>query len=87
MRNPWCDPADGQNDTGLRVVAQAGAFRGFGGSVHRAAGGRGNRRTFPVRSGDDCWLLTADVFGATFHRAAPSEFEAAKREQPFASGS
>jgi hypothetical protein len=28
-----------------------------------------------VRAGTQCWLLTADAFGATFHRATHEEFE------------
>jgi hypothetical protein len=33
-----------------------------------------------VRSGEGCWLLKADAFGATFHRAEVSEFNAAQRD-------
>jgi hypothetical protein len=60
------------------VVARAGAFRGFGGlfvepPVVAAAG-----EHFLVRSGGDCWLLTADAFGATFHRATPEESKDAR---------
>ena len=28
-------------------------------------------------SGDEAWILVADAFGATFHRAAPEEIEQA----------
>lgn len=49
-------------------VARAGAFRGFGGvfalppviSLHDGQ--------WVATSGDEHWLLTADAFGATFHR-------------------
>ncbi|HEU0300171.1 MAG TPA: hypothetical protein VFR37_11970 [Longimicrobium sp.] len=71
--DPWFDPAAPAEARGVRVVARAGAFRGFGGlfvepPAVAAAGGH-----FLVRSGDDCWLLTADAFGATFHRATAEE--------------
>jgi hypothetical protein len=32
---------------------------------------------FLVRSGGDCWLLAADIFGATFHRITIAEFDSA----------
>jgi len=71
--DPWFDPAAATPAAGLRVVARAGAFRGFGGlfvepPTAAAAGGH-----FLVRSGEECWLLTADAFGATFHRATAAE--------------
>lgn len=70
--DPWHDPAAGPAGV-LRVVARAGAFRGFGGLFTEpptvsAAGGH-----FLVESGGERWLLTADAFGATFHRALPDE--------------
>jgi hypothetical protein len=57
----------------LRTAATVGAFRGFGGvfgappRVTHAAG------HFHVSSGDECWLLTADLYGATFHRVAADD--------------
>jgi len=71
--DPWYDPSALARPGGPRVVARAGAFRGFGGlfvepPVATAAGDH-----FIVRSGDDGWLLTADAFGATFHRATDAE--------------
>jgi hypothetical protein len=66
--DPWFDPG-GSSSPGLRIVARAGAFRGFGGLfVEPPAGDH-----FLVRSGEECWLLTADAFGATFHRATEVE--------------
>ncbi len=52
----------------LQIVSRVGAFRGFGGlflappTVACADG------QFYVSDGDKHWLLTADLFGATFHR-------------------
>jgi hypothetical protein len=81
-RNPWYDPADDRSDsTGLRMVARAGEFRGFGGLFVEPPDVAAAGTDFLVRSGSDCWLLVADRFGATFHRAAPSEFEAAARDR------
>ena len=64
--NAWFDP--GQSGSPSRLVARAGAFRGFGGPflvppvVIRLKG------QWLAGSGDEHWLLTADAFGATFHR-------------------
>ena len=60
------------------LAVRAGGFRGFGGLFPvppMVAGGETGQ--FFVRSGNDHWLLTADVFGATFHRATPEEFASA----------
>jgi hypothetical protein len=80
LSNPWHDPSEGQNSTGLRAVAQVGAFRGFGGLFVEPPEVAASGQQFMVRSGGDCWLLAADLFGATFHRAAPGEFDVAKHE-------
>ncbi len=76
--DPWYDPATPNDMSAMpRIVARAGAFRGFGGlfteppTVAMADG------QLLVRGGSECWLLTADAFGATFHRVAPEEFERA----------
>jgi hypothetical protein len=71
--DPWFDPARADAPGGLRVVARAGAFRGFGGlftEPPRVATAGGN---FLAGSGGEWWLLAADAFGATFHRATPDE--------------
>ena len=80
-RDPWFDPA-APNDTPAmpRIVARAGAFRGFGGLfTEPPTVAMANGQLF-VRGGGECWLLTADAFGATFHRAAEEEFERARTE-------
>jgi hypothetical protein len=64
------------------MVAQAGSFRGFGGLFVEPPLVVSSGEHFLARSNGDCWLLTADVFGATFHRASMQEFEAGERRLP-----
>jgi hypothetical protein len=80
--NPWFNPAsplDGEKESASfpRFVSQAGAFRGFGGLFVEPPRVTSSGNDFLVRSGDDCWLLTADIFGATFHRSSAAEFDSA----------
>ena len=80
--NPWfspTSPSEGDKESAgfPRFVAQAGAFRGFGGLFVEPPRVASSGQDFLVRSGDDCWLLTADIFGATFHRSSPAEFDSA----------
>jgi len=53
----------------LRVVATVGAFRGFGGVFVRPPRVAFAAGHFQAFDGETCWLVTADVFGATLHRA------------------
>ena len=79
--NPWFDPADtSKQPPTLRVVGQVGAFRGFGGFFTEPPLVAPAHGDFLVRSNSDCWLLTADAFGATFHRASTSDFETAAND-------
>lgn len=71
--DPWFDPSAPAPVAGVRVVARAGAFRGFGGLFVEPPVAVVAGEHFLVRSGDECWLLTADAFGATFHRATAEE--------------
>ena len=74
LADPWFDPATPAVATAqtkrLRVMTQAGAFRGFGGLFPEPPRVAGTGDHFLVRSGEECWLLTADLFGATFHRSS-----------------
>ena len=66
-RDPWFVPGSGEPAVG--VARTAGAFRGFGGlftAPPRVAAGGGQ---LLVTSGGETWVLCADAFGATFHRA------------------
>ncbi|MEI6208894.1 MAG: hypothetical protein WCP20_19110 [Desulfuromonadales bacterium] len=79
-RDPWYDPAKparvGKGGERLRPVRRIGAFRGFGGLFIEPPRVTVSDRSILVRSGDECWLLTADCFGATFHRCDPALFAA-----------
>jgi len=86
--DPWYNPgavvpkANGESSR-VPVVTEAGAFRGFGGVFVEPPRVASAGEHFLVRSGEENWLLTADVFGATFHRSSPAEFESAeKRTKP-----
>jgi len=79
IADPWYDPA-APNDmsTTPRVVARAGAFRGFGGLfTEPPVAAMADGHLF-IRGGSECWLLMADAFGATFHRATREEFDRAR---------
>lgn len=52
----------------LAITARVGAFRGFGGLFRRPPEVSAGDGSLFASDGTDTWLLTADVFGATFHR-------------------
>jgi hypothetical protein len=74
--DPWYDPA-APNETSAtpRVAARVGAFRGFGGLFTEPPTAAIADGQVIVGAGGEWWLLTADVFGATFHRATREEFD------------
>jgi hypothetical protein len=85
QNSPWLNPsAIAQlpiTNNQLQIVARVGAFRGFGGlfiapPLVFPAGDH-----FIVTDGEGSWLLTADCFGATWHRteAQPAEKKSAAR--------
>jgi len=78
--DPWHVP--GETASGPRVVARVGGFRGFGGlfPVPPVVAGGGDR--FLVMSEEDAWVLFADAFGATFHRAGDEDRRAAAGSAP-----
>lgn len=65
-----------------RLMRRTGAFRGFGGLFPEPPRLVVAQDQLYVRSGNDGWLLTADAFGATFHRATPEELAAARPQIP-----
>ena len=54
-----------------------GMFRGFGGLFLTPPLVTRSGSQILVRSGDESWILVADAFGATFHRASPEEIHRA----------
>jgi hypothetical protein len=82
--NPWYDPSHPE-DTGtssgnrIRVVRRAGAFRGFGGQFTQPPRVTARGDNLLVASGGECWLLTADAYGATFHRHGQAGLDAAEQ--------
>lgn len=61
--SPWCTL-----DGGLATSRLVGSFVGFGGQFQEPPLVSSIGNEIYVRSGKDDWLLTADAFGATFHR-------------------
>jgi len=85
--DPWLAPAEAlegkKEERRLQLVARVGAFRGFGGLFVAppkvtAPGGQ-----FVVTDGAGHWLLSADRFGATLHRAATPPFGPEAMQAPF----
>lgn len=56
-----------------RFARWVGAFRGFDGLFLQPPRVLAHREHWLVRSGEDAWVLCADAFGATLHRATPEE--------------
>ena len=63
-------------------VHRIGAFRGFGGLFLSPPLLARSGSHLLVRSGDDSWILLADAFGATLHRATPDEISDAVPNHP-----
>lgn len=61
--DPWLCP----EGSPLEVVARVGAFRGFGGLFLRPPRAHQEGDDLVVSDGDGAWLVTADLYGATFH--------------------
>jgi len=80
--SPWQLPVGPAQEPQLKLVKRVGAFRGFGGlfivpPIAEPAG-----EHFLVTDGEGTWLLTADAFGATFHRIT-KPVASTKVESPF----
>ncbi|MEO6875919.1 MAG: hypothetical protein ABI222_13960 [Opitutaceae bacterium] len=73
LANPWHDPANPHPATALRVTRQAGGFRGFGREFSERPVVVAQGEHFVATSGDTSWVLIADAFGATLHRATEDE--------------
>jgi hypothetical protein len=73
--DPWWDPRGRAEAAATRptLTALVGDFRGFDGLFLAPPLVAASQGHLLVRSGDEVWLLTADVFGATLHRATAGE--------------
>jgi len=73
QQDRWLAPAAASNlsnkDRRLRVVAAVGTFRGFGGVFVEPPRVLLRDGEWLAYDRENCWLVTADLFGATFHRA------------------
>ncbi|HEY2853623.1 MAG TPA: hypothetical protein VGJ18_12295 [Gemmatimonadaceae bacterium] len=84
LASEWFDPARPDdcrvsgNGVPLRTMANVGAFRGFGGVFVEPPLVRYEAGHFYATSAAECWLLTADLYGASFHRLAPNEVQPQK---------
>lgn len=78
LHDPWFGFDDSRRPLDCNVLCRRiGSFRGFGGAFLTPPRAALSGSHILVRSGDDAWILIADAFGATFHRAAPEEVAAA----------
>lgn len=70
LRDPWWQPGRRQP---LEEAVRVGGFTGFGGPFREPprAGAIGGQLF--VTSGEDCWLVVADRYGNTLHRATAEE--------------
>lgn len=84
LANPWFGYDSGHRPLDAATLSRRlGAFRGFGGAFLSPPLVTRSGSQLLVLSGDEAWILVADAFGATLHRAAPDEVAAA--EPPSAS--
>ncbi|MEW6128501.1 MAG: hypothetical protein AB1757_15785 [Acidobacteriota bacterium] len=73
MRNdpwlaPWSASTDNHRPKALRIASVVGAFRGFGGLFTSPPEVFTSSGDFYVFDNQNCWLMTADLFGATLHK-------------------
>jgi hypothetical protein len=75
--DPWLDPvvAAGERmpEPSLRVVATVGAFRGFGGPFRVPPQVYLRDGQLVAKDDEAAWILTADRFGATWHRSGTDD--------------
>lgn len=71
-QDPWLNPNEFSNkikkEKRLRVVSVVGAFRGFGGLFISPPKVTYSDGQFLVFDSETWWAMTADCFGATFHK-------------------
>lgn len=72
--DPWWQPTARKP---LTEAYRVGGFTGFGGPFQALPQVAASGEQLFIVSGDDCWLLIADSYGSTLHRATPAERKAA----------
>lgn len=83
LANPWLGYGPDQRPLApAALTRRLGAFRGFGGPFMTPPLVSRSGAQLLVRSGDEAWILLADAFGATLHRASPQEIAAAQPAPP-----
>jgi hypothetical protein len=83
LRDPWFGfDFENQAIEATPFARRVGAFRGFGGLFSVPPTVAVSDAQLLVRSGDEAWVLIADAFGATFHRASPAELAAVAPSSP-----
>jgi hypothetical protein len=65
---PWSANQQGQRSKRLKIASVVGAFRGYGGLFMSPPEVFLSDNDFYVFDNEFCWLMTADLFGATLHR-------------------
>lgn len=81
--NRWFNPNSPSSTVYLKLVGRVGAFRGFGGLFLTPPAVCVLNGQLFARSGEETWLLMADAFGATFHRAEKVAAATAVTPAPF----
>jgi hypothetical protein len=75
--DPWLDPAvaagERMPEPSLRIVAEVGSFRGFGGPFRVPPKVYLRDGQLVAKDDDSAWILTADRFGATWHRSGTDD--------------
>ncbi len=82
--DPWLLPGLAARKPGrknLTIVARAGTFRGLGGLFVSTPTVTATGEDFLIIEGDSKWLLTADIFGATWHHGQGTT--ESKTQSPF----
>jgi hypothetical protein len=65
---PWAASQEGQHNKRLKIASIVGAFRGYGGLFVSPPEVFLSDNEIYVFDNEYCWLMTADLFGATLHR-------------------
>jgi hypothetical protein len=66
--SPWVAASETNGNKRLKIASVVGAFRGFGGLFISPPEVVLSNGEFYVFDNESCWLMTADLFGATLHR-------------------